>query len=190
LLEWKIGYRASFSEGGILHLIRARTTLSNALSGTLVLHLNLAYARLLDLWGHGASKTTDHCSLGSAGRLQHRGVARFLCLPTYLIPIVYNQHSTTSSFKAPLNSYLISPSAFAHLDRRTFVMAVNIDPEEFEYEAVTQPVPKARVAGMATRSGLATEVPMNLANEMQITKEGTKQELSMIKVPSSTTARQ
>jgi hypothetical protein len=114
--------------------------------------------------------------------------AFFVC--QHIISIVYNQHSTTSSFKAPLNSYLISPSAFAHLDRRTFVMAVNIDPKDFEYEAVTQLVPKARVAGMATRSRLTTEVPMNFVNEMHMTKEGTKQEFSMIKVPSSTTARQ
>jgi hypothetical protein len=49
-------------------------------------------------------------------------------------------------------------------------MAVNIDPEDFEYEAVTQPVPKARVAGRhgdeeQARNGSAREFCQPSAND-------------------------
>jgi hypothetical protein len=64
-------------------------------------------------------------------------------------------------------------------------MAVNVDPENPDYELFPPSVPKAVLAGIASRSKHATEVPVDFVDEMQVAKE-TKQELPLIKVLSFT----
>jgi hypothetical protein len=65
-------------------------------------------------------------------------------------------------------------------------MAVNVDPEDSDYESYAQPIPKTVLAGIASRSRQATEVPVDFVDEMELTKETTRQELPLIKVCSST----